>query len=123
MKQRSIVAITLIAACITGTGFLLNRQRPKVAMVDPEKFASYVRGLDPTVFTKEYIDKTIKIGMSAAAVEAIVGKPYRESQLIGTQRASYRISDDRTGVLRLIGITIVYKDDKVVHVDEDWGTQ
>lgn len=130
MKKRSLsIVVGLAVALLLGFGILRNYQNTdgqlngasRRQLEDTPEFQSFARGLDPNVFTEEHIDKTITTGMTPSMVESILGEPYRRSPFMGSLRASYRINDNRVGILRLTGFTVVYKEDRVAHVDKNWG--
>lgn len=130
-KKIFTLVVGIVVALLVGIGIFRNHQNTNghqdgasnSQLEDTPEFQSFARGLDPNVFTEEYIDKTITAGMSPSTVESILGNPYRRSPFMGSLRASYRINDNRVGVLKLTGFTVVYKEDRVAHVDKDWGTQ
>jgi hypothetical protein len=59
--------------------------------------------------------------MTIIEVENIVGKPYRTSEFMGTQRADYLIHSPWTKDLFLSGFCVVYEGGKVEHVDKSWS--
>jgi hypothetical protein len=130
-KRNLAILVGIVLALLLGFGIFRNYQNTngqqdgvsRSPLEDTPEFQSFARGLDPNVFTEENIDKTITAGMTPSTVESILGVPYRRSPFMGSLRASYRINDNRVGVLKLTGFTVVYKEDRVAHVDKDWGTQ
>jgi hypothetical protein len=132
MNIRSLtILIGIVVALLLGFGIYRTYQNTnglqdgasRSQLEDTPEFNRFARGLDPNVFTEENIDKTITAGMTPSTVESILGEPYRRSPFMGSLRASYRINDKRFGVLKLTGFTVVYKEDRVAHVDKEWGTQ
>lgn len=76
--------------------------------------------LDRNVFNKEFIDLNLTKGMPQDKVEKIIGPAYKYKEFMGTIRADYRLSDPGSKGLRMVGFTVVYKDEKLYAVDESW---
>lgn len=76
--------------------------------------------LDRNVFDKEFIDSNLIMGLPQDKVEKIIGPAYKYNEFKGTIRADYRLSDPGSKGLRMVGFTVVYKDEKLYSVDESW---
>lgn len=76
--------------------------------------------LDSSIYTEEYLESKISKGMSSEEVTSLLGKPYRDVEFMGSVRASYLLTPQKSRGLNLVGFTVVYKDGKVLDIDMNW---
>ena len=75
--------------------------------------ASFPAPLRRDRFTEDFLERNIVRGLSLEEAEAILGKPYRYAEFMGTMRASYLLENSNVKGLNLSGFTVVYKEKKV----------
>lgn len=83
--------------------------------------ASIKRHLDGNVVDEKYVDQNIRVGMSRANIEDIIGVPESSHVFLGSVRYEYKVSqnhqDGRIGYLE--GFDLTYDDhDKLRAIDK-----
>lgn len=76
--------------------------------------------LDRSIYTENYIEKIITIGMERGEVEGLLGRSFSEDEFMETERSRYVLSQPNEAGLNLVGFSVVYKGGKVASVDKEW---